>query len=106
MGRFMGVTSITILASLEGRRCYGLDIIDRTGLLAGTVYTTLRRLEARGLVTGQWEAAEAAQAERRPRRRYYALTPAGAEELAVARGRLAGVVSGTAEEPVGEARGA
>ena len=107
MGRFMGVTSITILATLEGRRCYGLDIIDRTALLAGTVYTTLRRLEARGLVAGQWEDAEVAQAERRPRRRYYTLTTAGAEELAVARGRLAGVVSRANEDdPLGEARGA
>jgi DNA-binding PadR family transcriptional regulator len=106
MGRFIGVTSITILATLEGRRCYGLDIIDRTALLAGTVYTTLRRLEARGLVTGQWEDAVVAEAERRPRRRYYVLTPAGAEELAVARARLAGVVAGRAEEPVGKPRSA
>jgi DNA-binding PadR family transcriptional regulator len=107
MGRFMGITSITILATLEGHRCYGLDIIDRTALLAGTVYTTLRRLEARGLVAGQWEDADVAQAERRPRRRYYTLTTAGAAELAVARGRLAGVVSGAdVDDPVGEAPGA
>ena len=106
MGRFMGITSIAILATLEGRRCYGLDIIDRTALLAGTVYTTLRRLEARGLVTGQWEDAEVAEAERRPRRRYYTLTAKGAEELTVARDRLAGVVSGTEEDPLGEPRGA
>jgi DNA-binding PadR family transcriptional regulator len=70
------------------------------------VYTTLRRLEARGLVAGQWEDAEVAEAERRPRRRYYTLTAAGAEQLAVARDRLAGVVSGRAEAPVGEAHGA
>ena len=106
MGRFMGVTSITILATLEGRRSYGLDIIERTAFLAGTVYTTLRRLEARGLVTGQWEDPGVAQAERRPRRRYYALTKAGVEELALARDRLAGVVSRATERPVGDRRGA
>jgi DNA-binding PadR family transcriptional regulator len=106
MGRFMGVTSIAILATLDGRRCYGLDIIDRTALLAGTVYTTLRRLEARGLVTGEWEDAEVAEVERRPRRRYYALTAKGAEELTVARDRLAGVVSGMVGKQVGEAHGA
>jgi DNA-binding PadR family transcriptional regulator len=94
MGRFMGVTSIAILATLDGRRCYGLDIIDRTALLAGTVYTTLRR------------HAEVAEAERRPRRRYYALTAKGAEELTVARDRLAGVVSAMAGKQVGKARGA
>jgi len=106
MGRFMGVTSITILATLEGRRSYGLDIIERTAFLAGTVYTTLRRLEARGLVTGEWEDAEVAEAERRPRRRYYALTAKGAEELTVARDRLAGVVHGMVGKQVGEAHGA
>jgi DNA-binding PadR family transcriptional regulator len=102
----MGVTSIAILATLDGRRCYGLDIIDRTGLLAGTVYTTLRRLEARGLVTGEWEDAEVAEAGRRPRRRYYTLTAKGAEELTAARHRLAGGVSGMVGKPVGEAHGA
>jgi len=106
MGRFMGVTSITILAALDGQRCYGLDIIDRTALLAGTVYTTLRRLEARGLLKGEWEDAEVAEAERRPRRRYYALTAKGAEELTVARDRLAGVMSGMVGKQVGEAHGA
>jgi len=55
---------------------------------------------------GEWEDAEVAEAERRPRRRYYALTAKGAEELTVARDRLAGVMSGMVGKQVGEAHGA
>ena len=69
------------------------------------MYTTLRRLEARGLLKGEWEDAEVAEAERRPRRRYYALTAKGAEDLTVARDRLAGVLSGMVGKQVGEAHG-
>ena len=47
-----------ILAALEARVRYGLDITQSTGLLPGTVYTTLRRLEKRNLVRGEWEAAK------------------------------------------------
>jgi PadR family transcriptional regulator len=88
MGRALGIGTVTILAALQERVRYGLDLIDHTGLLAGTVYTTLRRLETRGFVEGQWEEAEVAEAERRPRRRYYTLTPAGEAALAEARARM------------------
>jgi len=70
-----------ILAALRNRVRYGLDIIDETGLLAGTVYTTLRRLEKRGLVKSRWEDPAVAEAEGRPRRRYYEITAEGATEL-------------------------
>ena len=88
MGRSLGSRSIDILAALQSRVCYGLDIVQRTGLLAGTVYTTLRRLEKRDLVRGSWEDPEIAEAERRPRRRYYALTPAGEAELEESKKRM------------------
>ena len=60
-------------------------------MLTGTVYTTLRRLERRGMITGQWEDAEIAEAERRPRRRYYELTAAGVEALETARAHFEGL---------------
>ena len=93
MSRSLGVTTVMILAALERGVRYGLDIVNRTELLPGTVYTTLRRLERRGLIRGQWEDAEIAERERRPRRRYYELTPAGAEalETAVARFEAMGI---------------
>ena len=88
MARSLGMGTVRILAALQERVRYGLDLTERTGLLAGTVYTTLRRLERRNLVEGQWEAPEVAEAERRPRRRYYTLTPSGEVALADARKRL------------------
>jgi PadR family transcriptional regulator PadR len=100
MGRSLGIGTVSILAALEERVRYGLDLTERTGLLAGTVYTSLRRLEGRGMVDGHWEDADLAEAERRPRRRYYTLTPAGAEALTEARvrfGQVAGVPPRRAE---------
>jgi len=80
--RTLGLVSATILqAVLEGGR-YGLDIMDVTGLPDGTVYKTLHRMEKRGLIQSQWEEPEIAERERRPRRKYYAITPEGEIELA------------------------
>lgn len=89
MARPLGEGTVAVLAALNERVRYGLDLTDRTGLLPGTVYTTLRRLESKDLVEGHWEEPELAEAERRPRRRYYTLTPAGEAALADARSRLA-----------------
>lgn len=89
MSRALGTATIAILAALKRRVRYGLDITQQTGLMPGTVYTTLRRLEERQFVEGQWEDPAAAEAERRPRRRYYTLTPLGAAALDDASERLA-----------------
>jgi PadR family transcriptional regulator PadR len=43
----------------------------------GLIYKALRRLERVGALTSRWEDPEIALAERRPRRRYYSLTPNG-----------------------------
>lgn len=94
MGRPFGHAVTSILAALEGGVSYGLDLTEQTGLLPGTVYTTLRRLEKRKLIAGRWEDAELAEAERRPRRRYYALTAAGARALGEARARMGGPLPG------------
>ena len=50
MSRSLGTSTIAILAALKSRVCYGLDLTQRTGLMPGTVYTTLRRLEERKFV--------------------------------------------------------
>ncbi len=99
MGRSLGSRSMVILSALQSRVCYGLDIVQRTGLLAGTVYTTLRRLENRGLVRGSWEDPDIAEAERRPRRRYYELTPIGEAQLEESRKRMEQLF---ASAPLGE----
>ena len=50
----------------------------------GTLYRALGRLESMGLLTSRWEDAMVAADENRPRRRFYALTPAGEEAVAEA----------------------
>ena len=67
----------TILCALAHGHGYGFEIIDLTGLRAGTVYPILRRLEAEGMVRSTWERASIAQAEGRPPRRNYRMTDAG-----------------------------
>src|SRR5687767_7477706 len=67
----------TVLCALAHGHGYGFEIIDLTGLRAGTVYPILRRLDAEGLVESSWEPADVAQAESRPPRRNYRMTPEG-----------------------------
>ena len=100
MSRRLGLTTVMILTAVERRARYGLEIVNRTGLLPGTVYTTLRRVERKGYVEGRWEDPSIAEAERRPRRRYYELTPRGEEALGAARERF---VEMGIELPVGVA---
>ncbi len=66
-----------VLYALASGHGYGFEIIDVTGLRAGTVYPILRRLEEEGLVRSSWERVTLARAEGRPPRRNYRLTRAG-----------------------------
>lgn len=66
-----------VLHALARGHAYGFDIIDVTGLRAGTVYPILRRLDAEGFVRSSWERAGAPEAEGRPPRRNYRMTPEG-----------------------------
>jgi DNA-binding PadR family transcriptional regulator len=56
----------------------------------GTLYRALGRLETMGLLASRWEDASVAAEENRPRRRFYALTPAGEEAVADAARAAAG----------------
>lgn len=105
MARALGEATTRILALLEGRAGYGLDLTQQSGLLPGTVYVTLRRLERRRLIEGRWEGAELAEAERRPRRRYYRLLPAGVRALADARARLDGLLADVSPQKAGAPAG-
>ena len=73
-----------VLQALASGSHHGFDIMDATGLPSGTVYPILRRLDREGLLQSAWEAQASAQKEQRPPRRYYDITPAGAEMLAQA----------------------
>ena len=91
MGKgFLTYATATILNAVAGGYLYGFDIADITGMPGGTVYPALRRLEESGYLTSKWEKERVAQAELRPRRKYYEMTRAGHEALveAVKRYRL------------------
>jgi DNA-binding PadR family transcriptional regulator len=86
--RNLGLSTLTVLHSVYGGCRYGFDVIDATGLQSGTVYRALSKLEERGLLRSQWEPAGDALREKRPRRKYYEVTPNGEAELAVSREQL------------------
>ena len=72
----------------------GADIGKVTGILSGTMYPVLARLEQAGWLASRWETLDPTEAGR-PRRRLYHLTGVGSRkakaalnELVVASGRL------------------
>lgn len=94
MGRPFSLTypTATVLLAIQAGHRYGFDIMDATGLPDGTVYPILRRLERRGVLQGAWEEPGEADADKRPRRRYYQLTPLGNESLAQVEARFPALV--------------
>ncbi len=68
-----------LLAMLNGWTAYGYDLVQRLKDAGfgeynkGTVYRTLRHMEAMGLVSSAWDTSESG-----PARRMYSLTKAGA----------------------------
>ena len=89
MARRLGNTTIAVLEAISRGVRYGFDIMSETGLASGTVYPALSRLERLGHVTTAWEPQEEAQAEGRPPRKYYEVTPRGRDELRVAAQQIA-----------------
>jgi PadR family transcriptional regulator, regulatory protein PadR len=81
-------TQLIVQALLKdpGRELYGFELSAETGLLPGTAYPILLRLENEGWVTSRWEDIDP-RTEKRPARRYYRLTAAGTVQ---ARAAIAG----------------
>ena len=102
MPRSLGITSLQILAAVQGGDAYGLDIVVQTGLPSGTVYPTLGRLKKRGLVRARWEPSRIAERAGRPRRRYYELTSDGAVALAAGAERVRRMASEIQLAPRGD----
>jgi PadR family transcriptional regulator PadR len=65
------------------RELYGLELAQETGLLPGTAYPILLRLENQGWIISRWEDIDP-HAEKRPARRYYRLTASGAAQASAA----------------------
>jgi PadR family transcriptional regulator PadR len=79
-----GVLELCVLAALRDGERYGYElaqVLARSGLgeiKGGTLYPVLARLADSGLVTAEWRPGAGG-----PARKYYVLTPAGAELLAL-----------------------
>jgi PadR family transcriptional regulator, regulatory protein PadR len=73
-------TQLVLRALLEEstREMYGLQICQAAGLASGTIHPILARLEKLGWLESHWEDIDPV-IEGRPRRRYYRLSPDGAE---------------------------
>ena len=80
-------TAALILHALDAGFVYGFSIMEMTGLPSGTVYPAMRRLERDELIRSHWERQSIADAEQRPPRKYYKLTPAGKTTLEASRKR-------------------
>jgi PadR family transcriptional regulator PadR len=98
----MTVPTARILAALlaepDADR-YGLDLMQATGLKSGTLYPILHRLQESGWLDAAWEKVDPS-AEGRPARRYYRLSPIGAEQARLA---LAEMRAATMAPPTGAA---
>lgn len=79
--RHLSFPAVAVLHAVASGIPYGFQIIDHTGLTSGTVYTSLGRLERDGYVRSRWEDARVAHQEKRPPRRYYAITAPGERVL-------------------------
>ena len=77
----LSLGSVMVLHALAQGVEYGFDIMEETGLTSGTIYPALDRLETLGFARSQWEDVRVAQAEKRPPRKYFRITPDGAREL-------------------------
>jgi PadR family transcriptional regulator PadR len=80
-------TAAMILQAVNAGYVYGFSIMEMTGLPSGTVYPAMRRLERDELIRSKWEQQSIADAEQRPPRKYYKVTPAGKKTLEASRMR-------------------
>ena len=77
----LSLGTVMVLHALARGCQYGFDIIEETGLTSGTIYPALERLERLGFARSKWEDGRVAQREKRPARRYYAITDRGTQTL-------------------------
>lgn len=99
-----GVLSLLLLHLLAQRESYGYEVVQRlhsiglTGVLEGTVYPALARLEREGRLTTRLVASTAG-----PARKYYRPTKAGYDALAAGTSSwnaLAGIVARQLGDPL------
>jgi PadR family transcriptional regulator, regulatory protein PadR len=74
-------------------RLAGSDILKRIGMLSGTLYPILMRLERAGWLESEWEQLDASEAGR-PRKRLYRLSANGYNKTKAALAELVVPVGG------------
>ena len=77
---------LQILLEDPQRELYGRELGEAAGLPSGTVHPILARLEGMGWLESRWEDIDPSAAGR-PARRYYRLTPDGAQRATEALAR-------------------
>jgi PadR family transcriptional regulator PadR len=97
MAKRLSLSTVAVLKAVADGNRFGLAVMRATGLPSGTVYPVLARAEDLGYVRGAWEEGDDSIGVGRPRRRYYQLTPSGANAL---RGALAHINTLAAELPL------
>ncbi|MFJ8691041.1 PadR family transcriptional regulator [Micromonospora wenchangensis] len=99
-------TQLVLRALLENptRELYGLQLSEAAGLATGTIHPILARLEGLGWLESRWEDIDPAT-EGRPKRRYYKLSPDGAEHARHALSTARTPISRLAGLPLGPAAG-
>jgi PadR family transcriptional regulator PadR len=86
--RMTQATQRVLRALLEdpSQEKYGLELCEAAELPSGTIHPILARFEGIGWLESRWEEADPRE-EGRPRRRYYRLSPEGAEQARLALAR-------------------
>jgi len=74
---------LSLLLHQPTHEMYGLQICTLAGLPSGTIHPILARLESLGWLESRWEDTDPSEVGR-PRRRYYRLSPDGAERARLA----------------------
>jgi DNA-binding PadR family transcriptional regulator len=82
----MTIQTLLVLQALlrnPSGELYGLEVLEETGLSAGTVYQILLRLENERWLASRWEDIDP-HIEKRPARHYYRLTSDGTARASAA----------------------
>jgi len=82
MAKPLAFGQVSVLHAIADGNRFGFEIMDATGLTSGSVYPTLDKLESLGYLASHWEDVKTARRDKRPPRRYFDLTAAGATALA------------------------
>jgi PadR family transcriptional regulator PadR len=82
-----GLVTLQMFASRPTHALAGSDIMKETGILSGTLYPILSRLERAQWLSSEWEQVETIEVGR-PRKRLYQLTSLGARKTKEALGEI------------------